>query len=77
MLSKENKDEIIEFLIDRIRTIDSKLDDVISTTCYHDDYDDDDDYYDDDDCEYVSCDKSKSLEKIKDYCQKTLMEVTF
>ena len=77
MLSKENKDEIIEFLIDRIRTIDSKLDDVISTTCYHDYYD----YYDDVDEEYdyryVSCDKNKSLEEIKDYCQKTLMEVTF
>ena len=73
MLSKENKDEIIEFLIDRIMTIDGKLDDVISTTCYHDDYDD----YDDDDCRYVSCDKSKSLEEIKNYCQKTLMEVTF
>jgi hypothetical protein len=72
MLSKENKDEIIEFLIDRIRTIDGKLDDVISTTCYYDDYDDDDD-----DCRYVSCDKSKSLEEIKDYCQKTLMEVSF
>lgn len=75
MLSKENKDEIIEFLIDRIRTIDSKLDDVISTTCHYDDYYDDDD--DDDDCGYVSCDKNKSLEEIKDYCQKTLMEVTF
>ena len=73
MLIKENKDEIIEFLIDRIRNIDSKLDGVISTTCYHDDYDDDDD----DDCGYVICVKSKSLEEIKDYCQKTLMEVTF
>ena len=74
MLSKENKDEIIEFIIDRIRTIDSKLDDVISTTCYHDYYDDVDEEYD---YRYVSCDKSKSLEEIKDYCQKTLMEVTF
>ena len=73
MLQKENKDEIIEFLIDRIKTIDSKLDDVISTICHNDDYDSDDDYDN-----FVSCiNRRKSMEEIRDYCYKTLSEVTF
>lgn len=73
MLQKENKDEIIEFLIDRIKTIDSKLDEVISNICYVNDCDSDDDYDN-----FVSCINSrKAMEEIRDYCYKTLSEVTF
>lgn len=73
MLNKENKDEIIEFLIDMIKTIDSKLYDIITPTCEHD-YDDDDDFFDD---YQPPCNKFKSMEDLKELCEKTLMEVVF